>query len=62
METEQKKRRQKRDDQVRKHFEDLERKNPKWKLQSLLEETANRFPPLSTTTVSLIINKGSIYK
>jgi hypothetical protein len=51
-----------RDQQVRIFFEKLEKKHPQLRLNALLEKTAERFPPISTGTVSLIINKGGNYK
>ncbi|MFW2137119.1 hypothetical protein ACK2M7_12710 [Chryseobacterium sp. TY4] len=62
MTSEKTQRRLKRDEQVRKYFTQLEEKHPQWRLQALLEKTAERFPPISTATVSAILNKSGIYK
>ena len=50
-----------RNKKVREFFENLERKHPQWKLSALLEETANQFPPISSTTVSAILKKNGAY-
>lgn len=62
MVTERMLRRQKRDQQVREFFTNLEKKHPQWRLSALLEETAERFPPIAPNTVADIINKSGIYK
>lgn len=46
---------------VRDHFADLEKKYPQWKLSALLEETAKKFPPISSNTVSAIIRRNGVY-
>lgn len=60
--TDRKLRREKRDQQVREFFAALEKKHPQWRLNALLEETAERFPPIAPNTVADIINKTGIYK
>ncbi|ROI09780.1 hypothetical protein EGI11_03210 [Chryseobacterium sp. H3056] len=55
-------RRQSRDEQVRRYFAELESKYPQWRLAALMEKTAERFPPISAATVSMILNKSGIYK
>ncbi|AYO58205.1 hypothetical protein CO230_08760 [Chryseobacterium sp. 6424] len=62
MTSEKTKRRQKRDEQVRQYFAELEAKYPQWRLDALLDKTAERFPPISAATVSAILNKSGIYK
>lgn len=52
---------QQRNKRVREYFTELERKNPQWKLSALLEDTASRFPPISTATVSAILKQTGTY-
>lgn len=46
-----------RNEQLKIYFAELEKKNPQWTLSALLEETANKFPPISTQTVAVILKQ-----
>ena len=46
---------------VKVYFAELENKNPNWKLEALLEATAQRFPPIAPATVSAILKESGSY-
>lgn len=50
-----------RNNQVRKQFYDLLSKNPKWRIDAVIDEVAKKFF-LSSRTVDAIINYEGIYK
>lgn len=60
--TARKQRLQARNRAVREYFAELEKKHPQWKLSALLEETANRFPPISSATVAAILRCSGVYQ
>lgn len=49
-----------RNKQVRKYFYDMKAKNPKWRMDAIIEEVAKKFF-LSTRTVDAIISYEGIY-
>lgn len=49
-----------RNNNVRKHFIDLQKKNPKWRYDAIVEEVASKFF-LSSRTIEAIINHEGTY-
>lgn len=51
-----------RNNKVRAYYEKLEKENPKWRNNALLQKTAEQFPPITVNTVTAIIKRTGIYK
>ncbi len=51
-----------RNNKVRAYFDKLEKENPNWCNNALLQKTAEQFPPITVNTVTAIIKRNGIYK